>query len=221
MQNNANQSQKTLKNTKLFRPLVASSLALAFSASIASAAPCGSGNAPQICRNGAQLTPNDFRLNTYREYFIPEYTGSSTASTPIAIEGLDFRFDSQGDSAPSTTWDDATKTYSFFAPNRIDAQRFVIDGRDRGLMLGANGTGTLSIYFGHQENARELHLKLDQVRGDFSYKGDILISSGEEKSDGRREDVKFTALKTIRESTLILKEALVERLLQTINLTLV
>ena len=176
------------KSKRFFTPLIASSLALALSASIASAAPCGSGNAPQICWNGEQFKRDDLKLTTQRGYFKPEHIDGTT-STPI--ENLYFSFEYK----PNTEWDANTKTYSIFAPaNASNPQHFVLDGKDRGLVLGANGTGTLALEFKFQENPRDFYLKLDKVQsGNFSLMGNITIFAGEERTDGARNDVKFTA----------------------------
>ena len=86
MQNNANQPQKTLKNTRLFKPLIASSLALALSASVANAGDCTS-SWPDICYrvdSNSNLVDTTAKLNNLSfgqnsDYYVPQWNGSAAS----------------------------------------------------------------------------------------------------------------------------------------------
>ena len=179
MQNNANQPQKTLKNTKLFRPLVASSLALALSASIASAAvPCNGSNI-SLCLDGGdiRLSELNFNILSGSNTLSPQYSSSGTSTT---IEYLNFDFIPSGSPTPTAKWYDNEKKYTI-SISRDKDRVLTLDSKGRGIKIGANGTGSLGMFFGQtgSDDKRHVILNLDGVDSNtYAFEGSFNIFAG-------------------------------------------
>ena len=172
-----NLNKENLNKSKgFFTPLIASSLALALSASIASAASrpmlaCGSGVTPGICYaidNGAP-TPLSNKI-----FWQPASGGSfmPQTNTGTAITHLNFKFNDGTSGTPTGSINNGTFTASFGSSN---AQTFVLDGKGHGIQMGNDGKGKMTIDFdpnvGGADNQRTFYLNLEKVSGDFAFKG--------------------------------------------------
>ncbi|ANV98644.1 hypothetical protein BBW65_07460 [Helicobacter enhydrae] len=145
-----NRIDKNLVRGGAYKPLIATSLALALSVSVASAtdANCPSGNTSAICykTNGAgtftQSTITFGKTGTASSEF--NQLQLNVASVAQTISNLTFQFKQSGGRGNPTQPQDNTSTLSV---SGNDAQIKLINKGDKGLQLG-NGQGTLTIDFG-------------------------------------------------------------------------
>ena len=189
MQNNANQPQKTLKNTRLFKPLVASSLALFLSASMANAAvkscTLGAGDV-KICYD--QNEGNPWASDNLREATGLNdltWSGSGDTLTPQAsgtsISQLIFNFNT-GTRDPQGSVNGSSYSVNFGQSDL--KQVIIVDGGTKSIEIP-----TLQVNFGTgTDSKREFHLNLSKATGEFSFKGNINIYAG--KGDGTTSEFK-------------------------------
>lgn len=183
------------KKSKFFRPIIASPLVAMLGVSIANATgvQCNTnsnGSTPSLCFNSNSTNLNDLNFTISGNAFAP-----TSSNTPI--ENLLFKFYDGSGSTPTGSWDIDTKTYTITSP-RGNSDKFTLSGNGRGMVMGANGTGTLSVDFAPSgsDNQRTFELKLEHVNAStLSFKGNIFIATG--KGDGSPDETKNAKLDAI------------------------
>ena len=171
-------------NSKVFKPLVAGSLALFLSAGIASATPvCNTNGTSAICYGFGDNNPTQFNDSGKLTWTDdsgkskPQYT-DSTSSTATTIKELRLDFGSQTGTASSISgnWDTTKQLYTINANGGKypASQTFVINGGTKGIKMGDDGKGILSVDFRQRDAKREVILNFDKVTsGNTSFEGDM------------------------------------------------
>ena len=172
------------KSISLFKPIIASSLAAMLGVSVASAAATcdatSTGSIPSLCFNSAATNLNDLEFPVSGNIFTPTHKENSQGAPSTTIEQLVFKFDSGTSATPSGQWDIDKKAYTI-SKTRGEGT-FTLDGRGKGMVMGANSTGTLFVDFDPdgQANKRVFELKLGSMQADaLALKGNIAILAGE------------------------------------------
>ena len=173
------------KSISLFKPIIAGSLAAMLGASVASAAsvPCNtSGTTPSLCFRDTATGLTDLDFTISGNAFAPTHS-----NTPI--ENLLFKF--YDGTTPTGSWAEDTKTYTITSPRSSTGDKFTLSGNGKGMVMGANGTGTLTIDFAPvgMDNRRTFELKLENVNDNtLAFKGNIFIYAG--KGDGQPDEAR-------------------------------
>ncbi|MCE3049192.1 hypothetical protein, partial [Helicobacter kayseriensis] len=176
---------------KLFRPIVASSLALVLgSGSVygeCTATASADSNLPILC-SGTTSSEQNVQSNILGWNATQEGLPSSAYIPTLhdqhgsVPEKLTFKFmDSSGSSGKVTTDASGEQTEAILKAGDNNTATFVtLKGNTKGIQMGASGTGTLVIDFGNGADVqRNFTLDLSNTaEGEFSFKGNILVKSG-------------------------------------------
>lgn len=153
-------STKSQKNGVVFKPLIATSLALALGISVGNAS---NGQAPNISFGSSTTpTPSITWLGNDGYYKMSHNNGS-------ALDNFSFYLETNGSKYSTTTIETTSTSYTAHISTSIDS--LTLSTTANGIKMGDNGKGTLTIGGGNKSNghSKDMTLNLHNISNDNHY----------------------------------------------------